>query len=110
MLPRLCVAVFLLAACDSRLAAKDYDQKCSVNADCMLVSEGEFCAACGPVITPAAINVAEAARYQRESDAIGKNGCPPRLGPLPPCAPPQEMPTVQLEAVCNAGTCEAHAL
>lgn len=103
----LLLSMVLLGACDTRLVATDYKQSCTANTDCAVVFEGEFCNACGPVTNAAAINVADLDRYQRERDAIGKSGCPPRLGPPPPCAPPRDVPQVQLVAVCNAGTCEA---
>lgn len=104
------VAVLVLgAACNPRLSAKDYQQTCAMDAECVVISEGEFCKPCGAVFTAAAINVADLPRYERERDAIAKSGCPPRLGPLPPCAPPQPVPTVELRAVCNAGACEARA-
>jgi hypothetical protein len=108
------LSVLLLGACDTRVSAKDYNQACTANADCVVVSEVEFCNPCGRTFTASAINTAELPRYQRELDALGKSGCPPRLGPPPPCANPMnnslpEPPPVQLQAVCNAGTCEARA-
>ncbi|MDP1918106.1 MAG: hypothetical protein Q8L14_17810 [Myxococcales bacterium] len=103
-------AVLMLgAACDTRVSAKDYNQTCTANAECVVISEAEFCQPCGAVFTAAAINVAELSRYERERDAISKSGCPPRLGPTPLCLPPQPVPAVELRPVCNAGTCEARA-
>lgn len=106
------LSVLLVVACDTRVVAKDYDQTCRADADCAVVVEGEFCVDCGPVTSAAAINVAELPRYQRERDAIQKAGCPPRLGPPRPCAPPPQTfdrAGVPLRAVCNAGSCEARA-
>lgn len=102
------LSVLLVVACDTSVVAKDYNQTCLADADCAVVVEGEFCVDCGPVTSAAAINVADLPRYQRERDAIQKAGCPPRLGPPRPCVPPQsqELPAVQLQAVCNAGSCE----
>lgn len=96
--------LFALGACDTRLVASDFDQTCAESPDCVVVLEGELCGACGPALTPAAIARSEAERYQAARAAVR---CPPRLGPLPPCAPPDDAPSPPLEAVCSAGRCEA---
>ncbi len=103
----LLLATLVVTACDTNLAARDYDQTCAVDADCVPIFEGEFCGACGITGSVTGINVKDQARYQRDREAIAKAGCPRRLGPLPPCAPPQPMPVVEYVGVCMASRCSA---
>ncbi|MCU0694966.1 MAG: hypothetical protein MUC96_00400 [Myxococcaceae bacterium] len=98
LLPLLAV---LAAACGpTTIDAKDYNQVCTTNADCALVSDGDACAVCAGCQS-AAINVADLGKYTRDQTAA-KNACPPRLGPQPVCA---AAACLQPEAFCNAGTC-----
>lgn len=101
------LALLLLSGCATSLAGKNYDQTCAIDSDCVVVFEGEFCGACGVSSNATAINVVDAARFQRDRDAISKAGCPPRLGPLPPCAPPQPQPPVEFVARCMLNQCVA---
>lgn len=104
---RLLLLATLVMGCDTSLAGSDYDQTCAVDSDCLPVFEGEFCGACGISGSVTAINVKDGARYQREREAIAKAGCPTRLGPLPPCAPPRDVPMLEYVGVCTANRCEA---
>jgi hypothetical protein len=97
----LVLLAFVGSACGSTLIeARDYNQACTTNADCALVSEGDQCSPCGGCQT-AAINVADQTKYTRDATAL-KNACPPRLGPPVACA---AAACLQPEAFCNAGTC-----
>jgi hypothetical protein len=98
----LLLLVVVSTACGSTvIEAKDYNQTCSTNADCVLVSEGDQCSPCGGGCQSAAVNVADASKYTRDAAAL-KNACPPRFGPQPLCA---AAACLQPEAFCNAGTC-----
>lgn len=98
------IGLLLVTACDTRVLARDYEQSCAADGDCVVVAEGELCGACGPALKPAAINRVDLARFQAERTGLT---CPPRLGPLPPCAPPDDAPPPAV-AGCNAGTCTVH--
>lgn len=91
----------LAFACDTTIAAKDYNQKCSVDADCVLVGEGDLCAPCGGGCGSQAINTADKARYDRDATAI-RNACVRLPGPPVACA---AIACQEPEAFCNAGTC-----
>lgn len=97
----LCLAA---SAChpDTTIDAKDYPQSCSVNTDCVLVTQGDACSQCGGCQN-AAINLSAKASFEGDLMTL-KNACPSRLFQPPvacaaiACLPP--------EAFCDAGTCE----
>lgn len=97
----LTAASLFALACDTTIAAKDYNQKCTVDADCVLVSEGDLCGPCGGGCATQAVNVADSARYSRDATAI-RNACVRLPGPPVACA---AAACLQPEAFCNAGTC-----
>ncbi|MBL8941288.1 MAG: hypothetical protein JNM69_42475 [Archangium sp.] len=107
MRPTSLVMVLLLTGCSTSISGKSYDQTCAIDSDCVVVFEGDFCGGCGPISSATAINVVDAARFQRDRDALSKAGCPPRLGPAQPCAPPEAQPPVEAVARCMLRQCVA---
>ncbi|MDP3235428.1 MAG: hypothetical protein Q8S33_31560 [Myxococcales bacterium] len=100
----LIAACLVVSACrlDTTIDAKDYLQTCSVNADCVLVAEGDACSLCGGCQT-SAINLSAKASFDSDVTTL-KSSCPPRL-----FQPPVACATgacLQPEAFCNAGTCD----
>ncbi len=72
------------------ITASDYDQSCSVDSDCVGVTQGNLCAV-GCNYVNAAISLADERKYQ--SDVSSK------MGDRPACPGPP------FPAACNAGTC-----
>lgn len=97
-----------LVSCSTSISAVGYDQKCTENADCVVVAQGPLCNTCSVCAeTFGAISKSAADRYTKDAASIRAN-CPPRLGPPPPCAPPQANPCpTPPSARCVAGVCEA---
>jgi hypothetical protein len=77
--------------------ATDYNQKCMVDGDCTAVYDGDLCSAC--LCKNAAINSADAARYQTDSSSRAQ-----QCQGGSPCATPN---CTDLAAYCNHGTCAA---
>jgi hypothetical protein len=92
------LAALLLAACNTTIDVAQYDQSCSVAADCVAVYTGALCQVCGGGDT-AAINVSAKSKYDADAKALS-GGCPPRFGPQPACSPREPR-----TPVCTAGAC-----
>lgn len=100
------LVVSLSAGCQTVLSANDYDQRCETDADCVVVpSDIDLCGPCGAGCVQgfSAINVAALKRYTADRDAI-RSVCPPRLGPLPSCAPQNCRATVPI-GLCSFSRC-----
>jgi hypothetical protein len=77
----------------SIIRASDYDQSCSVDADCMVLYTGDFCG-CG--CSTDGINVSERDQVQQDRAAIScGHGGAPQCGPCPGA-----------EAYCDVGRCK----
>jgi len=93
---RLTLALLLgLTACGGTIDARSYSHACTVDADCVPVTEGDVCAECGCGNT--AIALADKARFDADKAKLAKS-CP--LLPHPPCVP-CALPAVQ----CSSGAC-----
>lgn len=93
---RTIAAFLLLAGCyGTSISAKDYDQSCTTDADCTVVSDGEVCGACGPCPN-AAVNAKVAAQFNLDKTAIA---CV-RIGPGVACGA-----CFLPMAACLSGTC-----
>jgi hypothetical protein len=62
-------AVLSAMACDTRIAAEEYDQSCTDSADCSVVPQGDVCHSSCLCFDGAVAN-AEAARYQADREAL----------------------------------------
>lgn len=64
----------LLLACSVEINASDYDQSCNAATDCMPIFVGKFCeCSC----TYAAINLKDAARYNKDISVTCDKHCAP---------------------------------
>lgn len=85
---------------EPEISVEDYDVSCSMNADCVAITEGSVCDAC--TCSNAAINRSDEDLLQKDIDGIGRS-CQPRT--LLPCVPCQDV-----EPRCISGTCEVRPL
>jgi hypothetical protein len=94
---RLLVVGFLATACGGSVDARQYEQRCTVDADCVAVHSGELCQTCGGCPN-AAINASAKSDYDADVKAISAT-CPPKLGTVECAACFAPTP------VCTAGVC-----
>lgn len=84
----------LLSGCDTSVDVTDYDQSCSVDADCVVVLVGSLCScAC----TYDAIAQRDLGQYQEDATAANDN-CSTNDTCFAPCEPPGP-------AACTGGKC-----
>jgi hypothetical protein len=101
MRPALLLLLLVLPACHSTfISAKDYDQTCATDSDCVAVADGDMCGAVCGVCPNAAVNAKVANQYSLDANAIACVNL--NLGPRPAIAC---SPCFQPMAVCVQGKC-----
>jgi hypothetical protein len=104
------VGPLLSSACDSRVDtaevwAADFDQSCTSDDDCVLVTEGNYCDCL--VCTNAAIADSDQAEFQ-EAATSARNSCSEvetACGSLDEARSRQALSCAYVIAVCEQGTC-----
>lgn len=85
-----------------QIRASDYEQACSVDSDCVAISEGNACEACALGCTNAAINMSDESKYEDDVGAV------PKRTVQISCDCPEQYPPCCVDGQCRADAqCES---